>query len=244
MTKHIINPAKPDEIVKELFNANNDIIDEYSKFFSTEIMSFAEEYAVGYKKHLELNRLTIDTKNEQRAYVTHLSYMLFENLFTSFKLFMLGYQTPSGNLMRQVIESIGLATLCSLDFDIIVEKKKSKNKSINFFQSFTLQKPEANSNKAIFYIEMNLKAIGVKQKSIDALKSSRKFYHNYSHPSLLSMANIMSFQSPGKTYIGGSFDVEKKDKYKKELVHRINFCKILPDFIEGLIYRLKKLPNI
>jgi len=242
MTKHIINPAKADEIVKELFNTNKDIIDEFSKYFAEDIMEFAEKYTAGYKKHSELNRLAIDTTNKQRAYVSGLSYMMFENLFTSFKLFMLGYHTPSGNLMRQVIESIALTILCSLDFNIVINKSKTKN--INFFESFYLQKPEANSNKAIFYLEMNIEPIGIKQHPVEVLKSSRKFYHQYSHPSMLSMANILSFQSPGTTYIGGSFDVDKKEGYKKELAHRINLCKILPDFIDGLILRIKKLSTI
>lgn len=240
MTKQLINPAKPDEIVKALFNGNSDIIDAYSKEFSKEILNFAEEYATAYKRYMELNRLSINEKNVQIAYVAGLSYLLFENLFTSFKLFILGYQSPSGNIMRQVTESIALATLCSLDFDIVI----NKNKSINFFDSFVLQKPEAQSHHAIRYLENNFKSIGIKQIAIDNLKSAKNFYNNYSHPSLLSMANIMSFQSPGDTYIGGSFDTEKIDEYKDELVHRINFCKILPDFIEGLICRVKKLTPI
>jgi len=241
--KHLINPAKPDQIVKELFNGNNDIVDEFSKIFSSEILSFAEEYASGYKKYMELNRLAIATKNKQKACVENLSYLLFENLLTSFKLFVLGYQIPSGNMMRHVIENVCLAILCSLEFDIVVKKSNANTKRINFFQSFVNQKPEAQSHKAIRYLEINSKAIGVKQDAIDSLKDSRSFYHKYSHPSFLCMANIMSFRSPGETYMGGSFDPEKVNGYKKELVHRVNFCRILPDFIDGLIFRVKKLPD-
>lgn len=143
--------------------------------------------------------------------------------------------------MRQVIETVALSTLCSLDFDITV-KYKGKEKSMNFFECFTQQKSVAKSHKAIFYLESNSISIGIKKDAIDTLKSARKFYHNYSHPSLLGMANVISFKNCGDTFIGGSFDLEKIDKYKKELVHRVNFCKILPNFIEGIISKVKQLP--
>ena len=241
MTERIIHPTTPDVIIKELSNTNKDISDDFFKFFAAEIMEFAEKFATGYKKHIELTRLAVDQKNKQRAFVSALSYMIFENLFTSFKLFLYGYQVPSGNLMRQVIENVALSTLCSLDFDITVNK--SKNKTINFFENFYHQKPEAQSHKAILYLEWNIEAIGIKQEPFDVLKSTRKFYHNYSHPSILSMANLLSFGSPGTTYIGGAFDLEKKDSYQKELSRRISLSNILADFIEGLMTRVNKLPK-
>jgi hypothetical protein len=244
MTEHLIDPTKPEEIVKEIFNNNKDIIDEYSKNFSTEILDFAEEYAVGYKKYLELDRLVAETKNKQRAWVAGLSCLLFENLLTSFKLFILGYQVPSGNMMRQVIENVALATLCSLDFEIISKRTKKETKTINFYQDFICHKPEGQSHKAIHYLELNHQKINIQQDAIEVLKAARKFFHNYSHPSQLGMANMLSFQFSEKAFMGGSFDIGKMTEYKKELIHRINFSKILPNFIEGLIFRVKKLPNI
>jgi hypothetical protein len=243
MTEHLIDPTKPDEIVKEIFNNNKDIIDEYSKNFSKEILEFAEEYAVGYRKYLELDRLVAETKSKQRAWVAGLSYLLFENLLTSFKLFTHGYQVPSGNMMRQVIENVALATLCSLDFEII-SKMTLPPKTINFYQDFICHKPEAQSHKAIRYLELNHQKLNIQQDAIEVLKAARKFFHNYSHPSQLGMANMISFQFSEKAFIGGSFDIGKMTEYKKELLHRINFSKILPNFIEGLIFRVKKLPNI
>lgn len=243
MTQHLFRPTKPDEIVKEICNSNIDIINEFSNHFSAEILNFAEEFAEGYKKYLELDRLATEIKNKQRAWVVGLSYLLLENLLTSFKLFIMGFQVPSGNMMRQAIENVALATLCSADFEIISKKTKKTTKTIDFYQSFINDKPEAQSHKSIYYLELNCQKLNIKQNAVDVLKKARKFFHNYSHPSQLSLANLISFQSSNITYIAGSFDTGKMNEYKKELIHRINFSKIIPNFIDGLIYRVKKLPK-
>ena len=114
MEERFINLARPDEIVKELFHDNSEVLNEFSVRFSNEILSFAELFSEAYKKYLELNHLIKDTENIQKAYVSGLMYLLLDNLLTSVKLFLMGYGIPSGNLMRHVIESVALVILCSL----------------------------------------------------------------------------------------------------------------------------------
>ena len=191
---------------------------------------------------VELNRLLIGSENKQKAYVGGFIYLMCDNLLTSVKLFIMGYETPSGNLMRQVIESVALAILCSLKDDIKIRKKRGKLENIHFYTSFIENKSEAKSHKAIQHLELNYQKLGIQKDAINALQKARKFFHNFSHPSQLSLATTISFEKPGKFFIGGSFDNGKMMEYKKELIHRINFCKILPNIIEGLIYKVNKLP--
>ena len=242
MKEHFINPTNPEEIVKELFNENPEIVDEFSKRFSKEILEFAELFSAAYKKYLELNRLLIGSENKQKAYVGGFTYLMCDNLLTSVKLFIMGYETPSGNLMRQVIESVALAILCSLKDDIKIRKKRGKLKNIHFYTSFIENKSEAKSHKAIQHLELNYQKLGIQKDAINALQKARKFFHNFSHPSQLSLATTISFDDPPKTFIGGSFDSGKIENYKKELMHRASFCRVLPNIIEGLIARVKELP--
>ena len=240
--ERFINPTRPDEIVKELFHDNSEVLNEFSGQFSKELLEFAELFSEAYKKHLELNHLIKDTENKQKAYVSGLTYLLLDNLLTSVKLFIMGYEIPSGNLMRQVIESVALATLCSLNDKIRIPTKHNKTKDIHFYTSFINHKSEAKSFLALKYLEGNYDNLGITEDAINALKKSRTFYHGYSHPGEFSLASTISFEKPGKIFIGGSFDKGKIGQYKKELTQRVNFCKILPNIIEGLIYRVKQLP--
>ena len=242
MKERFLNPARPDEIVKELFHDNLEVLNEFSGRFSKEILEFAELFSEAYKKYLELNHLIRETENEQKAYVAGLTYLLLDNLLTSVKLFIMGYEIPSGNLMRQVIESVALATLCSLKNKIQISTKKNKTKDIHFYTSFINHKKEAESFLALKHLEANYDSLGINEHAISALKQTRTFYHHFSHPGEFSLASTISFKKTGKLFIGGSFDNGKMEEYKKELLLRLNFCKILPNIISGLIYNVKQLP--
>lgn len=236
-----MTPNKPEDIIREIFDVNSEIINDFSKHFSKELMDFADLFSEAYKRYLELDRLITGPANIQIAYVSGLVFMMLDNLLISVKLFVMGYQIPSGNLMRQVIESIPLMILCSLKDNIRIKIQKNKTKTIHFYTSFLKNKSEAHSHKAIHHLEMNYHDIGIKKDAIDILKKARKFYHNYSHPSQLTLATKISFETPDTSFIGGCFDNGKIDEYKKELVHKNNFCSIVPNIIEGLTISLKKL---
>jgi hypothetical protein len=242
MEERFINPARPDEIVKELFHDNSEVLNEFSDQFSKELLEFAELFSVAYKKHLELIHLIKDTKNKQKAYVSGLMHLLLDNLFTSVKLFIMGYEIPSGNLMRQAIESVALATLCFLKDKIKIKTKKNRSRDIHFYTSFVNHKSEAKSFLALKHLEANFNNLGINKDAISALEKSKNFYNHYSHPGKLSLASTISFEKPDKLFMGGSFDKRKEEQYRKELKQRINFCKILPNIIDGLIYRVKQLP--
>ena len=242
MKEHLINPTKPEEIVKELFSDNSLIINEFAKYFSKEILEFSELFSTGYKKYLELDRLLKKTENIQKAYTQGFAYLIYDNLLTSVKLLILGHQAPSGNAMRQAIESVAMAILCSSKDEIEIPNGKKGTKHINFYEKLRDNKQEAKSNKSIGYLELNCNKLSVNKDAVDILKKSRSFFHNYSHPSQLSLATTMSFETPERMFICGGFDIGKMKEYKKELTHRANFCKVLPNIIEGLIIKLKQIP--
>lgn len=243
MKDRIINLALPQEIVQEIFHGNKEILDEFARYHSVEILKFSEKYSIAFKKYLELNRLVDKEQNQQVAYVTAFTYLLLDNLLTSLKLFVMGYTIPSGNLIRQVVESIAFTCLCALKNDIKIYKNKKKYKKINFYKLFIENNSEAKSHLALRYLKHNAKEININEESIDSLLSFKKLYNNYSHPSKLGLATTMSFISQGKTFIGGGYDEGKSKEYKKELQFRIEFCTVLPDIIEWLIQRSKELPN-
>ncbi len=241
MEDRLINLARPDEIIKELFNDNSEILNKFAGRFSEEILEFAELFSKAYKSFLELVLLTEDTENEQKEYVSRLTSLLLDNLMMSVKLFIFGYQIPSGNLMRQVLESVALAILCSLNDKITISVKKNKPKEIHFYTRFVNNGSEAKSSLALKYLEDNSEKIGINKNAIDTLKEIRSIYHHFSHPGELSLSVMQSFEKPGKMYVCGSFDEGKIDQYKKDLLQRIEFCKRLPNIIEGLIYNVKQL---
>jgi hypothetical protein len=240
MQERIINLEKPDEIISEIFHDNSDVLNKFYTNFSKELQEFAQLFTEAYKKNLELDQLVKNTENKQKAYVSAITYLLLDNLLTSVKLLVLGYDIPSGNLMRQVIESIALASLCSTKEKIQI-KIKGKTKNIHFYTSFVNHKSEAQSHFALKYLEDNYIKLNIKKRAIDSLKKTRQLYHNFSHPGEMSLSSLVSFEQRGKIYICGGFDHGKIKQYKIEIMLRISLCKILPNFFQGLINNVNQL---
>jgi hypothetical protein len=244
MSDKEINLARADEVFLELFNENKEIIHSFENKFPKELLDFAENFSFAWKKYMELNRLLENSSNKQRGFVLGWVYLLLENLFTSTKLFIQGHSVPSGNLMRQVIEGIAMAILCSLDEKIeIYSQKKRKWVEANFYESFRKDKPDAITSKALWYLDKNKKKLNLKKEGLEILYKVRKHNHQYSHPSQLSLGATIWFGSPPKLFFGGGFDEEKIREYKIDLDIRTGLCKQLPAVIDWLIVKVKKLPT-
>jgi len=119
-----VEPKKPEDILDLIYEKNTNVLDEFQKHFSDEICDFVLYFSEAHEKFKELDGLVGNTTNEQKIAVALLLFVMLDNLFVSVKLFILGYQLPSGNLMRQVLEGIALYSLCSLKDEIIIKKKK------------------------------------------------------------------------------------------------------------------------
>ena len=156
----------------------------------------------------------------------------------------MGYQTPSGNLMRQALEGVALSTLCALNEHIEIKIKKNRTKEIHFYSCFIENKGVAKSHKALDRLEHNCEKLGIQKEAITIFKKSRSHFHKHSHPSKTSLATMMSFENPGKSFVGGSFDKGKVEIYKIELQERNNFCRILPNIFGWLIDKVNEFPSV
>jgi len=233
-----INPVKPEEIIKEIFGDDSSPLKKFQDAYSKEALEFSEAFSEAYKKYLSLDSGIKDDK--QKAYTAGFVYSILNNLLVSIKLLATGNFIPSGNLMRQAIESIAVAILCSEKNKIKIYGNKNKIKEIYYYKKFMANNSLTQSSKSISQLELNRESLGINKEALETLKNSRKFYHQYSHPSKLSLGAILSFTKQGDIYMGSCFDEGKRDVYKKELSHRIQFCKILPNLIENLENRLKE----
>ena len=156
----------------------------------------------------------------------------------------MGYQTPSGNLMRQALEGVALSTLCALNEHIEIKIKKNRTKEIHFYSCFIENKGVAKSHKALDRLEHNCEKLGIQKEAITIFKKSRSHFHKHSHTSKTSLATMMSFENPGKSFVGGSFDKGKVEIYKIELQERNNFCRILPNIFGWLIDKVNEFPSV
>ena len=136
------------------------------------------------------------------------------------KLFISGYSIPSGNLVRQTIEAICSAILCSAE-------------TLQFYQQIDQNK--FSPHKAGKLLLKHSKTFNIDQKAMQSLLKLNGFYHKFSHATLLALAQNMSFSQLGQIYVGPSFDDDKLFGYRKEMTTRIKLANNISNVIEGIL---------
>ena len=206
MKERKLYPQKADEVIKELTNANSYEIDQFAKHYPEEIFKFSESFSAAFKGYLELKHfaeknITKDKPISQVDYINFFCYQIFDNLFTSFKILLMGFQTASGNLMRQVAEGVAIVILCANTFNIKRTEKKGKKintKEFYYYNAFKEGKSYAKAHRAIQLLDENKDTIGISDYGIEILKLLKEQNNANSHPNMWSTSAFISIGKPGK----------------------------------------------
>ncbi len=216
--------------------------DQARESLLTELVSDDAEVRAKYLSHFEANSIefvdalshafikwrSLDAElqgNEKRAYISALVYIAISLHFVSFKLFLSGHAIAAGNLFRQVVETISLGILCS-------------GKDLGFLERVMEEK--YSTSDAVRDLLRHSQKLGLSREGVQALKKTQEFYHQYSHPTTLTMATFSSFTERGGLYLGAAFDDGKIDAYRKEVSARVSLAKVFPNFVDGVIANVAK----
>lgn len=203
-------------IYSELFSEDSEVRASYLKLFERDVQEFAEAMAKAMAAWREIDAVVGD--DEKRGYVAAIAYAAVTLHVTSMKLFLSGHIVAAGNLMRQVVESIALAILCSARHLDVLDRFMADRYS---------------TNDAVRDVLRNAKTLKLKQDGLAALKASQDFYHKFSHISRLALATMISFSEDG-IYLGASFDDGKLEAYRKEVNGRVGLAVVLPNILYGV----------
>ena len=209
-------------IYKEVTQDDSEVRGRYLTEFHAEIDNFVELMTNSY-----LRWQTLDNEIGQDERLGHVSAFTFSAItlhILSMKLFLTGHLIASGNLMRQVVESIAMALLCS-------------SNSLGVLDKFI--RGHYSTQKAIPQVIKHSKTLNLKKGGLEDIKKAQTFYHSFSHPSRMTLASHMSFETDGGLYVGCSFDEGKIEQYKIEVGGRVNLAKVFPNFIEAVSYNIK-----
>lgn len=108
MVTHIEARTK---ILTELISDDPGVRGDFLRHFRGKVEEFAEAMATAY---LDWRLLSESVQgNTNKADITTVAYVAITLHVQSMKVFLLGLTVAAGNLMRQVLETIALAFLCS-----------------------------------------------------------------------------------------------------------------------------------
>lgn len=209
-------------ITAEIKSDDAEIRAEYFKHFKPDIEKFIDAMTSAFLEWRALDNNIHD--DERRAYVSGLVHTSITLHLLSLKLFVSGHTVAAGNLMRQVIESIALALLCA-------------GKNLGILEQF--MEGTYRTNNAIRDVKKHSPFLMLKQDGVSALADSQKFYHQYSHPTRLTLAAGISWTEKG-LYVGASFDEGKLEAYSKEINSRVGLAEVFVNFIHAVNANLHK----
>ena len=156
--------------------------------------------------------------SEEHAHVSAFVYAAIALHIQSTRLFLSGHMVAAGNLARQVTEAIALALL-------------SSGKSLTVLRRFIAG--TYSTNKAVDDVCRHYKVLRLRKDGLEALRSSQRFNHHYSHVTRMTIASFTSFADEG-LYVGAAFDEGKLDAYRKEMAGRVNLARVFPNFIDAV----------
>jgi len=203
---------------KEILGEDKEVKGKFISNFEQEITEFINSIVESYQTWSKYDSSV--GSDRRRAFVAAFLFNAITNLSASMKMLIAGYTIPSGNLVRQTIESICSAILCSSEW-------------LQFYQQ--VEQDKFSSKNSLNLVLKHSKKLQINRNAMLALKKLYEFYHKLSHSSSLTLAFNISIGNLGTTYIGPSFDEQKMFAYKKEATNRINLSKNITNVIEALL---------
>ena len=204
---------------KEILDEDKEVKEKFISNFQTEITDFINSIVESYQMWLKYDALI--GSDRRRAFIAAFLFNAITNLSASMKMLIAGYTIPSGNLVRQTIESICSAILCS-------------SEQIQYYEQ--VEQNKFSSKSSVKLVLKHSKEFHINRNAMIGLKKLYEFYHKLSHSSSLTLGFNISVGNLGEIYLGPSFDEEKKFAYKKETVNRINLSKNITNVIEALLH--------
>lgn len=206
------------EVKEEILSDHAEVREQFLSHFKQDALNIADAIEVMHIK-LQAFDKTIDG-HRQKALIECIYYNIINNVYVATRLLLTGFLIPSGNLMRQAIESLCLSIICSRgDLDYLENILKRK---LYTFKATKIVLDDSGQ-------------FGVKAGGAKALKKHREHYHESSHPSLFAISSQFDFSKEGVYQIGPFFDESKMKAYQWELKNILNFLQILPNAFDGLL---------
>ena len=231
------------KILEELSQDDNKVRDRFLGEFRQEALEFAQHMADALLCWLTLiGEIAPDKRvNENIAafspyknaffksredYAAAFVYSAIALHINSMKLFLSGHMIAAGNLMRQVLESMAMALLCS-------------SPSLGILDKFI--RGHFSTQKSIPVLIKHANKLGLNKEAVKGLLRVQEVYHKYSHLSNLTLISFLSLETKADMYIGCSFDEGKVAGYRAEVTSRMAFAKVFSNFVEHVSRNISSL---
>lgn len=201
-------------IQTEVLSGETEASRQFLLQFRSEIDECNSRLAAAFVLWQELDRFV--ERNERLAYHSAFSYYAIDQLAISLQLLIKGHVVSAGNLARQSIEAIAMMLLCA---------ECVPQYLLRFIED------HFNAKDALTHLKRNQKKLKIENAVIGFLQRSYQHFHQYSHATKLSLAEVISLEEEGRLFFGAAFDPGKVAGYRKEFRNRISLAVLLGELL-------------
>lgn len=236
MPPPMIDPPDPAAIMRELFDDDRWVKDQFAAHVGEALPDLSEALATCFRLLPALNEAANKAETMRTAFVAGFVFGVLDDILISTKLLVTGKVPASGNVMRQVVEGIAMSILCSSDRPLIVKQATKKKPAVwaLYWELLESDDPCTQGHFAISQLGWNATLLGVDAVAIERLRAAKGHFNIFSHCGKVTIASRMALEQVGTAYVGGDFDPAKLGGYRNELQQRIALCRVLPPFIERM----------
>jgi hypothetical protein len=196
---------------------NSEIHRRFISHFSFDIGKFSYDMAKAFKEWKSFDDKT--EGDRKKAAISGILYLAITLNISSMKLFIAGNRIASGNIHRQVLESIALAFLFS-------------DRSLDTLELFMKQKYPAN--RAIKDVIRHQSKLHLTKDSLNILSNSYRFYQHYNQITSNTIASFVSIADKA-IHLTPHFEEDKISEYKNEIDMRVSLASIFENILKSVI---------
>ncbi|WP_244122599.1 hypothetical protein [Burkholderia multivorans] len=237
-----IDMTNPADVLHEVLDDDRGVKAQFAQALDGELRQLADALAACFRLQPALNEAANRAGTVRTALVAAFVFGVLDDVLTSSKVLVAGKLLASGNLMRQVIEGIAIAALCSTDELLIINTKNSVPVMARYWEKLAAGDKRTQGHRAVAQLKLNAAALGFNADAVGRMERAKDRYNGFSHAGPFSIAARVALHEPGVAFVGGHFDEAKLDGYRAELRERISLCGVLPDFMRRMLARLTPDP--
>ncbi len=224
----------PQAMRHELLAPDQGVRDAFAQHLSAEL----DELAAGLAKSFQHLQPMLDAGERLNLPRTNLmiafAWGVIDDLVMSAKLLLVGQLPASGNVMRQALEGLSMAILCSTDAPLVIVQDKKGVVRASYWRKAMADDSRVQGQHALRQLAWNAEVLGVSPAGVAFLQRVQKIFHPFSHCGRFTLTSRAALEHPGRFHIGGHFDAAKLDGYRGHLEQHIGLAGVLPAMMDHL----------
>lgn len=217
-----------------LLNDDAAVRTEFAEHLGTELDQLAAALAPCFEWMDPITEAADRAGTRQAGLVAGFGLGTLDDLLVATKLLLSGKLAAAGNVMRQVIEGVAMAVLCTADAPLILERRKVGPVMGCYWERAWASHHTVQAHHALKQLDWNAEQLRLRRPALERLERAKRHYNQFSHCGWATIASRADRHTPGLVHLGGHFDEGKLDVYQQEMQERIGLCSVLPQILAYL----------